>query len=103
VANWVRAYLIVLLAHLSSNRIAVGVDHLIYGWIFFGVVIGLMYMIGRRWAEPDETTPRADGELVSAQSRRAIFQASAWLTALAASVVVLAPHLALRAMDDIPS
>lgn len=33
VANWLRAYLIVMLGHLSSNRLAVGVDHLIYGWL----------------------------------------------------------------------
>ncbi|MBS0404567.1 MAG: exosortase A, partial [Proteobacteria bacterium] len=34
VANWVRAYLIVLLGHVSGNTIATGVDHLIYGWLF---------------------------------------------------------------------
>ena len=34
IANWLRAYMIVMLGHLSNNRLAVGVDHLIYGWIF---------------------------------------------------------------------
>jgi exosortase A len=34
VANWLRAYGIVMLGHLSGNRIATGVDHLIYGWLF---------------------------------------------------------------------
>ena len=29
VANWLRAYMIVMIGHLSSNRLAVGVDHLI--------------------------------------------------------------------------
>jgi len=51
-ANWVRAYLIVLLGYLSSNRLATGVDHLIYGWVFFGIVIVLMFWAGRRWADP---------------------------------------------------
>ena len=46
VANWLRAYLIVMIGHLSSNRLAVGVDHFIYGWVFFGIVIGLMLWIG---------------------------------------------------------
>lgn len=50
-ANWVRAYLIVMLGHLSNNQIATGVDHLIYGWLFFGVVIVLLYAVGQRWAE----------------------------------------------------
>jgi exosortase A len=52
VANWVRAYMIVMLGHLSGNKLAVGVDHLIYGWVFFGVVIGIMFVIGARWSEP---------------------------------------------------
>ena len=36
VANWLRAYMIVMLGHLSNNRLATGVDHIIYGWMFFG-------------------------------------------------------------------
>ena len=52
VANWLRAYMIVMLGHLSGNKLAVGVDHLIYGWIFFGIVIAIMFLIGMRWAEP---------------------------------------------------
>lgn len=52
-ANWLRAYMIVMLGHLSGNKLAVGVDHLIYGWIFFGVVIAIMFAIGMRWAEPE--------------------------------------------------
>ena len=53
VANWLRAYMIVMLGHLSSNRIAVGVDHLIYGWVFFGIVMALLFWIGSRWREDD--------------------------------------------------
>jgi exosortase A len=52
-ANWMRAYLIVLLGHLSGNKLAAGVDHLIYGWLFFGVVIMLMFIVGSRWSEPE--------------------------------------------------
>lgn len=50
-ANWVRAYLIVMLGHLSGNKLAAGADHLVYGWVFFGLVIMLMFMIGARWSE----------------------------------------------------
>ncbi|MFN0163542.1 MAG: exosortase A [Burkholderiales bacterium] len=55
VANWLRAYMIVMLGHLSGNTIAVGVDHLIYGWLFFGVVIVVMFWIGGRWSEAEST------------------------------------------------
>ncbi len=51
VANWLRAFMIVMLGHLSGNRIAVGVDHLVYGWVFFGIVILTMFAIGARWSE----------------------------------------------------
>jgi exosortase A len=53
-ANWFRAYLIVILGHLSGNKLAAGADHLVYGWVFFGIVIGVMFMVGSRWAEPDD-------------------------------------------------
>lgn len=51
IANWIRAYLIVLVGHLSNNRLAAGVDHLIYGWLFFGFVLFCTFMIGARWSE----------------------------------------------------
>jgi exosortase A len=50
-ANWLRALIIVLLGHVSENRIATGVDHLIYGWVFFGVVMMAMFWIGSIWRE----------------------------------------------------
>ena len=53
-ANWIRAYLIVLLGYLSSNRLAVGIDHIIYGWLFFGFVMLVMFWIGAKWREPLE-------------------------------------------------
>src|SRR5215510_193743 len=59
VANWLRAYMIVMIGHLSGNTLAAGVDHLVYGWVFFGIVIAIMFWIGSRWYDPD---PRATAE-----------------------------------------
>ncbi len=89
VANWVRAYMIVMLGHLSGNKLAVGVDHLIYGWVFFGVVILLMFMIGARWAEhPDAdecvATVPADGSVRHRGGQ-------AWLAAVAVAIVTVLP------------
>ena len=96
VANWMRAYMIVMLGHLSGNTIAVGVDHLIYGWIFFGVVIMIMFLIGARWAEPDEAA--ATAAAVPAGLPPAAWGsagAAAWSgTVLAAVLVLLLPQLA---------
>ena len=61
-ANWLRAYMIVMLGHVSGNKLAAGVDHLIYGWVFFGIVILLMFMIGAKWADmPLENASVATG------------------------------------------
>lgn len=54
IANGIRAYLIVMTGHLSDMTLAVGVDHLIYGWIFFGVVMMLLFWIGSFWREDDK-------------------------------------------------
>jgi len=61
VANWLRAYMIVMLGHLSSNTLAVGVDHLVYGWLFFGVVLLLLFWVGSFWREDLDEAPPAAG------------------------------------------
>jgi EpsI family protein len=73
IANGVRAYLIVMTGHLSDMKVAVGIDHLIYGWIFFGFVMLLLFWIGSFWREDDkefdsnststETVTEAEAEL----------------------------------------
>jgi len=65
VANWLRAYMIVMLGHLSGNKLAVGVDHIIYGWVFFGVIMLAMFMIGARWSDPDPEPRPADAGAAS--------------------------------------
>ena len=97
VANWLRAYMIVMLGHLSGNKLAAGVDHLIYGWLFFGVVIMLMFIIGARWAEPDSVV-----HVASASSRlqhHAVTATKLWLTVAGFGVLVALPHAALWAID----
>lgn len=57
-ANGIRAYIIVMLGHLSGMKLAVGVDHLIYGWVFFGIVMLALFWGGSYWRDPD---PLPDG------------------------------------------
>jgi exosortase A len=52
IANGLRAYGIVMIGHFSGMRYAVGADHLLYGWVFFGIVIFLLFWIGGFWADP---------------------------------------------------
>lgn len=51
IANGLRAYMIVMIGHLSGMTLAVGVDHLIYGWLFFGLVMFLLFWVGSFWRE----------------------------------------------------
>lgn len=54
-ANGLRAYGIVMIAHLSDMKLAMGVDHFVYGWVFFGLVMVLLFWIGAFWRdEPAE-------------------------------------------------
>lgn len=46
VANGLRAYGIVMIGHLSQMRLAVGIDHFIYGWVFFALLMILLFWIG---------------------------------------------------------
>ena len=68
-ANGLRAYMIVMIAHFSNMTLAVGVDHLIYGWVFFGLVMLLMFWIGAFWREDHKQAPAAAGTTRVAHTR----------------------------------
>lgn len=51
VANGIRAYGIVIIAHLSNMKYATGVDHIIYGAIFFGFIMLLLFYFGNKWRD----------------------------------------------------
>lgn len=88
VANWLRAYMIVMIGHLSNNRLAVGVDHIIYGWVFFGLVMLLLFWIGSFWQEDPappvapparESAPGAAPGTLFAAAIAAIVAAGIWV------------------------
>ena len=97
VANWMRAYMIVMLAYLSGNKLAVGVDHIIYGWVFFGIVIMLMFVIGARWSEPEGLV--ANGTAVSRTPLVAGSTSKLWVT-VAALIAVVALPVVIRSIDN---
>ncbi|MCF6353707.1 MAG: exosortase A [Candidatus Polarisedimenticolaceae bacterium] len=65
-ANGMRAYIIVMLGHFSDMTVAVGVDHLIYGWVFFGVVMLIMFSVGAIWRDPEECSSKAGDNIGAA-------------------------------------
>lgn len=87
IANGLRAFMIVMIGHYSGMTLAVGVDHLIYGWLFFGLVMLVMFWIGGYWQQ-DQPEP-APQPVIAGQSGAAAapIKSSA---ALAAAVIALA-------------
>ena len=67
-ANGMRAYMIVMIGHLSNMQYAVGVDHLIYGWIFFGFVMLILFWVGSFWREDVRLSETSSAEMISVNS-----------------------------------
>lgn len=88
VANWLRAYMIVMVGHLTNNQWAVGLDHLVYGWVFFGAVMLLLYWIGSHWREDEPVVTQSVSRPV--QSARTLGFRGTALIALLGAVVLTA-------------
>lgn len=84
IANGMRAYLIVMTGHFSDMQLAVGVDHLIYGWIFFGLVMLLLFWIGSFWRE-DPPENKQENQVIDYQPDRFLQKN----TVLAATLVLI--------------
>lgn len=61
IANGIRAFGIVFLAYVTDNELAVGVDHIVYGWVFFSLVTILMIALGQTFREPEDDPAEHDG------------------------------------------
>ena len=59
IANGLRAYMIVMIGHLSNMKLATGVDHLIYGWVFFGLVMFVLFAVGSIWRDHETSAESA--------------------------------------------
>jgi len=94
VANGIRAFLIIYIAHKTNNEYAVGVDHLIYGWIFFGVVIFLMFAVGQMFAEKQKETKKEQNLSVSTKSNWR------WWGLVAMAVLLLNGQLTARKAQE---
>jgi exosortase A len=58
-ANGLRALGIILLAHLEGSAAAVEADHILYGWLFFTLVIIMLIGIGMTFAQKPDKRPSA--------------------------------------------
>jgi exosortase A len=100
VANWLRAYGIVMIGHSSGMELATGVDHLVYGWLFFGIVMFIMFWIGSYWREDDLPASAEAATAAEAAPAGAQGPAPALLPIALAVVVMAAVWPAFAAYND---
>jgi exosortase A len=110
-ANGVRAFGTIYVAHLTNNEVALGFDHIVYGWIFFGLVIALIMAAGwpffdrkpaEPWFDPADLQPPGAGAASGAKALQVAAAAVAlaaaaplWSGAVAAAGTSAAAPLAL--------
>jgi len=97
VANWLRAYFIVMLDHLSGSKLAMDVDHLLYGWVFFGIVTLALFWAGSYWREDEVTQPQVP--TVPVVHRQASSMSAIGTAAMAAAAVVTVWPVAAARID----
>ncbi|GAB4576270.1 MAG: exosortase A [Rhodothalassiaceae bacterium] len=83
IANVLRAYGIVMLAHLSDFEIAVGVDHLIYGFLFLSLITLVLIAVAVRMRDDGIDEPEPGHE------SGAIHEASAAVTPLRSAAMAI--------------
>lgn len=96
-ANGLRAYMIVMIGHLSDMKLATGVDHIIYGWLFFGLVMLLLFYLGSFWQDPPLAVVAVETQDAVEQRRPADYRLT--LVAAAAIGLVAWPLLASELRD----
>ncbi|MFK4793177.1 exosortase A [Sphingobium sp. ZW T5_29] len=97
-ANGVRAYATILVAHFTSIDAAAGFDHVLYGWVFFATVMIIVMAAawpsfdrkpGDPWFDPDTlrnpTTGVVSAALATAIALGLILAAPLWLAVSAAA------------------
>ncbi|MFT3977200.1 MAG: exosortase A [Sphingomonas bacterium] len=112
IANGVRAFGTIYAAHLTSVEAATGFDHIIFGWVFFGLVMALVMALGWRWFDRAPDDPAFDPATLQTPLRHrlalvpavALVLATAgmfagWSAAIAARGAVLPERIAL---PDVP-
>jgi exosortase A len=108
-ANGLRVYTIVLIASYGGTRIAEGIEHYLYGWLFFAIVVGLTLAIAGRWDEDAEVTAAPMRPATAVRPSRAIapqrsaasVSAPALFAAVALVVVGAAPLAAMMLRTSI--
>ena len=89
IANGFRAFGTIWAADLTSVEAATGLDHIVYGWVFFALVMAGVLAIGWRWFDRAPDDPAFDPATLQTPPRRRVDLALA--TALVLATVAIFP------------
>jgi len=85
-ANGVRAFGTIYIGYLTNTNFAQSFDHVIYGWFFFGLVMGLLMLLSWHWFDRKMSDPWLHNIPPAQRSAFSPIQAT-----LAAFIILLLP------------
>jgi exosortase A len=99
-ANGFRAFSTMWIAEHWGLEFAAGADHVIYGWVFFGIVIAIVGALSWRWFDRDPDDVPIDGAaLAQGYAGRSL---SPWWVGAGAALLAIAPSLWLTRVPLTP-
>ncbi|GAB3001771.1 exosortase A [Psychrosphaera aestuarii] len=106
-ANGMRVFLIIVIAHLGNIEAATGFDHIVYGWVFFSFVMIMLIWLGNALSdqiEPvsadEEQNAKAENKNTTTDSPRNIGVAYL-VVAIALAIAPLSANLIKQAQPDV--
>jgi EpsI family protein len=93
IANGLRAFGIIMLAHLTDNRLAAGADHIVYGWGFFVAVTLFLIWVGLKFRDKPEHHEVPANEIATPAPKQRLAVAAALAVALALAAPAYAAYL----------
>ena len=103
IANGFRAFGIIYIAHMTDSEYAVGVDHIIYGWVFFSIVMVAVLLIGRLFSDRWIDDPAVDVEGKGLTRVAAGTPRQAWIAVPAVAGIALLGSIWAYWMDNRPA
>ena len=104
IANGLRAYLIVLIAHLTDMKHGAGVDHVFIGWLVFFLAVVLTFWVGSKYADRNGPVPSSiagrTGSLFDSQTIQ--FGFVVFWSAIVFATIAMGPLLLQRANSAVP-
>lgn len=94
VTNWVRVYVVTLVAYESDMKASLVRHHDFFGWALFGVILIPLFWLGSRYAQKEarleEAEPQNLGASITAKPKS---NTLVWTTVVAAVVLLLSPRI----------